>query len=486
MGKPTGFKEFKRADLKKEIPDERKKHYKEFELSLKEEEAQTQGARCMDCGIPFCHGDTGCPVQNYIPEWNDLIYKGHWKEALDNLHSTNNFPEFTGRLCPAPCETACVLGINDDPVTIKSIERIIIDRGFKEGWVTPKPSNHQTGKTVAVVGSGPAGLAAAQQLAREGHAVTVYEKNDRAGGLLRYGIPDFKLEKHIIDRRLEQMKEEGVEFQTGINVGVDIKAKELLDVFDALILAGGSEKPRDITIPGRELNGIQFAMEFLPLQNKVNAGDEIKNQILAKDKDVVVIGGGDTGSDCVGTSIRQGAKSVTQIEIFPQPPLMRNDHMPWPFYPMILRTSSSHEEGAQRKWSINTKSFKGDGKGNVSALVCTEVKFENGKFVDVSDSTFEIKADLVLIAAGFLHPIKEGMLKELEAMGLEFDQRGNVKAEFGDEENAHSSKVPKLFACGDMRRGQSLIVWAIAEGRKCAEAVNKMLNSESGEWLKVS
>ncbi len=487
MGKPTGFKEFKRETLKKEKVEERKQHFNEFEFSFEENDARTQGARCMDCGIPFCHGDTGCPVQNYIPEWNDLIYKGHWKEALDNLHSTNNFPEFTGRLCPAPCEAACVLGINNDPVTIKSIERTIIDRGFDEGWVVPKTPKQTTGKSVAVVGSGPAGLAAAQQLAREGHLVTVYEKNDRIGGLLRYGIPDFKMEKHLIDRRIEQMQEEGVEFQTGINVGVDIKAKELMDIYDAIVLAGGSEKPRDIAIPGRELKGIYFAMEFLPLQNKVNAGDEIINQITAEGKDVVIIGGGDTGSDCVGTSIRQGAKSVTQIEIFPKPPDERPNNTPWPYWPMILRTSSSHEEGAIRKWSINTTSFKDDGKGNVSALICNEVKFENGKFVDVPDSVFEIKADLVLIAAGFLHPVKEGLLSELEQLGLKFDPRGNVKADFGDEENAHSTSVAKVFACGDMRRGQSLIVWAIAEGRKCAEAVNKMLQqSEDEKWSKAS
>ncbi len=487
MGKPTGFKEYKRVTLKKEKVDERKLHFNEFEFPFEENDAQTQGARCMDCGIPFCHGDTGCPVQNYIPEWNDLIYKGHWKEALDNLHSTNNFPEFTGRLCPAPCEAACVLGINNDPVTIKSIERTIIDRGFDEGWVVPKSPKQSTGKTIAVVGSGPAGLAAAQQLAREGHSVTVYEKNDRIGGLLRYGIPDFKMEKHLIDRRLDQMKEEGVEFQTGINVGVDIKAKELVDLFDAVVLAGGSEKPRDISIPGRDLKGIYFAMEFLPLQNKVNAGDEIQNQITAEGKDVVIIGGGDTGSDCVGTSIRQGAKSVTQIEIFPKPPDERPSHTPWPYWPMILRTSSSHEEGVERKWSINTTAFKDDGTGNVSALICNEIKFEGGKFVDVPDSGFEIKADLVLIAAGFLHPVKEGLLSELEHLGLEFDQRGNVKADFGDEDNAHVTSLPKVFACGDMRRGQSLIVWAIAEGRKCAAAVNKaLLKNEDEEWSKAS
>jgi glutamate synthase (NADPH/NADH) small chain len=478
MGKPTGFKEYKRGSLEHESPEIRVKHFKEFEKRFHRADAKIQGARCMDCGIPFCHGDTGCPVQNYIPEWNDLVYRGLWKEALDNLLSTNNFPEFTGRLCPAPCETACTLGIHEEPVTIKYIERTIIDKGWEEGWVKPRMPFVLTGKKVAVVGSGPSGLAAAQQLCRAGHTVTVYEKNDRLGGLLRYGIPDFKMEKKVIDRRIEQMQIEGVEFKTKVNVGVDISALELVEKYDAVVLAGGSEMSRDISIPGRELKGIHFAMEFLPLQNKVDAGDVVPNQITAAGKDVVVIGGGDTGSDCVGTSNRQGAKSVTQIELLPKPPLERPDSAPWPFWPPILRTSSSHEEGVERKWSVNTKLFKGNDKGEVTALHCTEIKFENGKIVDIPGTEFEIKADLVLIAAGFVHPVHEGMINQLKEIGLELDKRGNVKAEFGDDENAHATSADKVFACGDMRRGQSLIVWAIAEGRKCASAVHNFLTKE--------
>lgn len=478
MGKPTGFKEFKRGSLEHESPEIRVKHFKEFDKRFHRADARVQGARCMDCGIPFCHGDTGCPVQNYIPEWNDLVYKGLWKEALDNLLSTNNFPEFTGRLCPAPCETAFTLGIHEDPVTIKYIERTIIDKGWEDGLVKPRMPFVLTGKKIAVVGSGPAGLAAAQQLCRAGHTVTVFEKNDRLGGLLRYGIPDFKMEKSVIDRRIEQMKIEGVEFKTNVNVGVDISALELVENFDAVVLAGGSEKPRDISIPGRELKGIHFAMEFLPLQNKIDAGDTVSNQILATGKDVVIIGGGDTGSDCVGTSNRQGAKSVTQIELLPKPPVQRPDNAPWPFWPTILRTSSSHEEGIERKWSVNTKLFKGNEKGEVTSLHCTEIKFENGKIVDVPGTEFELKADLVLIAAGFVHPIHDGMINQLKEIGLELDQRGNVKAEFGDSENAHATTADKVFACGDMRRGQSLIVWAIAEGRKCASSVHNFLTKE--------
>ncbi len=479
MGKPTGFKEYKRASLEHEAIDTRVKHFKEFDKRFHREEAKIQAARCMDCGIPFCHGDTGCPVQNYIPEWNDLVYKNHWKDALENLLSTNNFPEFTGRLCPAPCETACTLGINEEPVTIKAIERTIIDKGWEEGWIKPRMPHVLTGKKVAVVGSGPAGLAAAQQLCRAGHTVTVFEKNDRVGGLLRYGIPDFKLEKHIIDRRVEQMTIEGVEFKTNVYVGKNIPAKELVRMYDAVVLAGGSEKPRDISIPGRDLKGIHFAMEFLPLQNKVNAGDKLSNQIIATGKDVVIIGGGDTGSDCVGTSNRQGAKSVTQIEVLPMPPNDRPGNTPWPYWPMILRTSSSHEEGVERKWSINTKAFKGNENGEVTALQCNQIKFEYGKFIDIPGTEFELKADLVLIAAGFVHPMHEGMINELKGIGLELDQRGNVKAEFGEEENAHSTSLEKVFACGDMRRGQSLIVWAIAEGRKCAASVHKFLMQEN-------
>jgi glutamate synthase (NADPH) small chain len=483
MGKPTGFKEYKRASLRKQLVEERVKHFNEFEFDFSEEEAKIQGARCMDCGIPFCHGDTGCPVENLIPEWNDLVYKGHWREAIENLHSTNNFPEFTGRLCPAPCESACVLGINEDPVSIKAIEKTIIDRGFSEGWVKPKLPKNLTGKKVAVVGSGPAGLAAAQQLARSGHSVIVFEKNDRLGGLLRYGIPDFKMEKYLIDRRIEQMMAEGVEFRTNINVGVSISVKDLVENYDAVVLAGGSEKPRDIPMPGRELKGIHFAMEFLPLQNKVNAGDVIDNQILAAGKNVVIIGGGDTGSDCVGTSNRQGAKSVTQLELLSQPPLERAEFTPWPYYPLMLRTSSSHEEGAFRKWSINTRKFIGNEKGEVSALQCVECKMENGKIIDIPGTEFEIPAELVLIAAGFVHPIHEGMINELKNMGMQLDKRGNVDASYGKYGNAHKTSLDKVFACGDMRRGQSLIVWAISEGRKCAEAVNRSFIEDKVELV---
>ena len=478
MGKPTGFKEFKRASLEHEPVETRVKHFKEFEKRFHREDAKAQAARCMDCGIPFCHGDTGCPVQNYIPEWNDLVYKGHLKEALDNLHSTNNFPEFTGRLCPAPCESACTLGINVVPVSIKAIERTIIDKGFEEGWVKPRLPHVLTGKNVAVVGSGPAGLAAAQQLCRAGHLVTVYEKNDRIGGLLRYGIPDFKLEKNLIDRRIKQMQVEGVIFKTGINVGKNISAKELIETNDAVVLAGGSEKPRDINIPGRELKGIYFAMQYLTEQNKVVAGDKTEPAINAKGKHVVVIGGGDTGSDCVGTANRQGAESVTQIEVMPMPPVNRPESTPWPYYPMILRTSSSHEEGADRKWSINTTAFKGNSNNEVTALQCCQTNFENGKFADVSGTEFELKADLVFIAAGFVHPEPTGLLQELVNLGMQLDARGNVKANFGDELSDHQTTLPKVFACGDMRRGQSLIVWAIAEGRKCANAVHNYLTEQ--------
>jgi glutamate synthase (NADPH) small chain len=475
MGKPTGFMEFKKGYLKKEEAPERVKHFNEFETPFSKIDAKLEGARCMECGIPFCHGDTGCPVQNYIPEWNDLIYKDHWQDALTNLLSTNNFPEFTGRLCPAPCESACTLGINDDPVSIKAMEKTIIERGFTELWVRPRLPYVKSGKKVAIVGSGPAGLAAAQQLARAGHSVTVYEKNDRIGGLLRYGIPDFKMEKKIIDRRLKQMTAEGVEFKTGVNIGKDISAKFILDQNDALIIAGGSEKPRDIKVSGRELTGIYFAMEYLVQQNKVNAGVIIEDQITAKGKNVVVLGGGDTGSDCVGTATRQGARSITQIELLPKPPVERPESTPWPYWPMILRTSTSHEEGAQRLWGINTKSFAGNYKGEVTSIICNEVKFENGKLVDVPGTEKELPANLVLIAAGFLHPQKDGLLDELVKFGLELDPRGNVKADFGDEENAHATSMNKVFACGDMRRGQSLVVWAIAEGRKCAAAVHKHL-----------
>ncbi|MCB1200050.1 MAG: glutamate synthase subunit beta [Leptospiraceae bacterium] len=475
MGKPTGFKEYQRASLKRDPVEKRLKNYKEFEHSFDSDEAKIQGARCMDCGIPFCHGDTGCPVDNLIPEWNDLVYRGHMQEAIENLHSTNNFPEFTGRLCPAPCESACVLGINEPPVSIKAIERTIIDTAFENGWVKPKPPKELTGKTVAVVGSGPAGLAAAQQLARSGHRVTLYEKNDRIGGLLRYGIPDFKMEKWHIDRRMEQMKAEGVIFKTSVNIGVDMPVKDLVDKFDAVVLAGGSEKPRDLPIPGRELNGVYFAMEFLTRNNKNVAGDKVADLISAKGKDVIVIGGGDTGSDCVGTSNRHGAKSVTQLEIFPMPPTERPSSTPWPYWPAILRTSSSHQEGAERKWAVNTKRFIDNGSGAVKAIELVEVKFENGQFIEIEGSAKEIPADLVLLAMGFVHPVHEGLLKQIQDMGAELDSRGNVKAEYGDHANAHRTKIDKVFVAGDMRRGQSLIVWAIAEGRKAANSVNAFL-----------
>jgi glutamate synthase (NADPH/NADH) small chain len=470
--------EYSRIEIKKEKVEKRIKHFREFEFCFTSGEAELQGARCMDCGIPFCHGDTGCPVQNYIPEWNELIYRSRWKEALANLHSTNNFPEFTGRLCPAPCESACVLGINREPVTIKSIERTIIDKGFAEGWVEPKPAKYSTGKTIAVVGSGPAGLTAAQQLARAGYTVTIFEKNNKPGGLLRYGIPDFKLEKWQIDRRIEQMEKEGVIFKTNVNVGVDISANELIEKFDTVILAGGAEKPRDISIPGRELKGIYFAMEYLTAQNKIIAGEKISQEINAHGKNVIVLGGGDTGSDCIGTANRQGAKSVTQIEIMSKPPIERAYNTPWPFWSLMMRTSSSHEEGAIRKWSISTKEFTANEKNEVKSLLCCEVKFENGKIVEVPGTEFRLEADLVLIAAGFVHPIKEGLIFQLVELGMELDDRGNVKAEFGEGENAHKTNLDKVFVCGDMRRGQSLVVWAIAEGRKCAKAVHTALMME--------
>ncbi|MGA8265668.1 MAG: glutamate synthase subunit beta [Ignavibacteriaceae bacterium] len=474
MGKPTGFLEFDRVTPDKEKVKSRTKHFKEFEHSFDEDTAKKQGARCMECGIPFCHGDTGCPVQNFIPEWNDLVYKGKLEEALKNLHSTNNFPEFTGRLCPAPCESACVLGINSSPVTIKSIEKMIIDKGFKEGWVKARINENKTSKKIAVIGSGPSGLAAAQQLSRAGHYVDLFEKNDRIGGLLRYGIPDFKLEKWLIDRRLDQMKAEGVKFFTGVNIGDDLKIWELQNNYDAIVLACGSESPRNIEIPGRELKGIHFAVDFLTLQNKFNAGDNVE-VISAEGKNVIVLGGGDTGSDCIGTSIRQGAKSVTQLEIMPQPPKERSKNNPWPYWPFIFRTSSSQEEGAVRQWSVSTKKFLGDKNGCVKSLRCVKVEFQAGKFIEQDNSEIELPVELVLIAAGFTGPKKNSMYEGLIDMGIELDQRGNIKAEFGDVKNAHKTSLDKIFVCGDMRRGQSLIVWAIAEGRKCAESVNKFL-----------
>ncbi|PKA24643.1 glutamate synthase [Leptospira sp. mixed culture ATI2-C-A1] len=477
MGKPTGFLEFKKEYLQKIEPKERVKNYKEFEKPFPEAVAKDQGARCMDCGIPFCHGDTGCPVDNLIPEFNDFVYRGRWKEAWENLSKTNNFPEFTGRLCPAPCESACTLGIIEPPVSIKSIERTIIDRAWEEGWVIPQPPTSKSGKKVAVVGSGPAGLAAGQQLARAGHTVTIFEKNDRIGGLLRYGIPDFKMEKRHIDRRVKQMEAEGITFKTNVNVGVDITAKQLLADFDAVVLACGSEVPRDLPVEGRNSKGVHFAMEFLSKNNKHVAGDDLEI-INAKDKHVIVIGGGDTGSDCVGTSNRHGAKSVTQIELFPEPPKDRDASTPWPLYPKMLRTSTSHEEGVNRKWAVSTMGFKSNEKGEVTAIYGSEVKEENGKFNPVPGTEFEWPADLVFLAMGFVNPVKEGLLADLQKEGLELDGRGNVKADFGTKSGSFATNVPKVYACGDVRRGQSLIVWAISEGRKCADQVHHFLMQE--------
>lgn len=477
MGKPTGFMEFKREALQKAPVAERVKNYREFDKSFDEKTAKEQGARCMDCGIPFCHGDTGCPVDNLIPEFNDFVFKGRWKDAIDNLHSTNNFPEFTGRLCPAPCEGACTLGLIENPVSIKSIERTIIDRAFEEGWVVPKPAAHKSGKTVAVVGSGPAGLAVAQQLARAGHSVTVYEKADRPGGLLRYGIPDFKMEKWLIDRRVDQMEKEGVVFKTGVNVGVDITAADLRKQHDVVVLAMGSEKPRDLPVDGRGLKGVHFAMDFLTLNNKSVAGDKVEI-ISAKDKNVIVIGGGDTGSDCVGTSNRHGAKSITQIEIFPEPPKERDASTPWPLYPKMLRTSTSHEEGVERKWSVNTLGFKSNDKGEVTAIYGNQVQMKDGKLEPIPGSDFEWPADLVLLAMGFVHPVKEGLIAQLVDLGMELDKMGNVKANFGTKEGSFATTLPGVYACGDVRRGQSLIVWAISEGRKCAAQVHSYLVNE--------
>lgn len=472
MGKPTGFLELQRLNEPYRPVDERLKNYKEFVAALADADAAKQGARCMDCGIPFC--TSGCPVNNIIPDWNDLVFRGRWREALDVLHSTNNFPEFTGRICPAPCETACTLNINSEPVGIKSIEHFIIDKGWQEGWVVPQPPARKTGKRVAIVGSGPAGLAAAQQLARAGHDVVVFEKADRIGGLLRYGIPDFKMEKHLIDRRMEQMRAEGVEFRTGQHIGGNVPAKQLLDEFEAVVLAGGAEQPRDLPVPGRALSGVHFAMEFLPQQNKVVAGDTLPAQMVATGKHVVVIGGGDTGSDCVGTSNRHGAASVTQFEVMPQPPKQENKPLVWPYWPIKLRSSSSHEEGCERDWAVATKSFVGTG-GKVEKLRAARVEWKDGKIIEIAGSEFELKADLVLLAMGFLGPVQSGLLEQL---GTEPDARSNVKAET-DGAHAYATSVPKVFAAGDMRRGQSLVVWAIREGRQCARAVDEFLMGSS-------
>lgn len=475
MGKPTGFLEYQRLAEASVPPAERLKNYREFVLHLNDDEAKIQGARCMDCGIPFCQ--SGCPVNNIIPDFNDLVFRQNWQEALDTLHSTNNFPEFTGRVCPAPCEAACTLNINDDAVGIKSIEHAIIDKGWELGLVAPMPPKHKTGKRVAVVGSGPAGLAAAQQLARAGHDVIVFEKADRIGGLLRYGIPDFKMEKLHIDRRIEQMQAEGVQFRLNHTVGTDSTAESLLQDFDAVVLSGGAELPRDLPVPGRQLSGIHFAMEFLPQQNKVVAGDKVPGQIMATGKHVVVIGGGDTGSDCVGTSNRHGAKSVTQFELLPQPPEQENKPMVWPYWPIKLRTSSSHEEGCERDWSVATKAFVGQ-NGKVEKLQAARVEWKDGKMQEVPESAFELKADLVLLAMGFLGPVQQGLLEQLGALGVEKDQRGNVKAST-EGLQAYRTGNPRVFAAGDMRRGQSLVVWAIREGRQCARAVDEFLMGSS-------
>lgn len=479
MGKITGFLEYKRNDIPREPVEKRIHHFKEFEKSYDDTTARIQGARCMDCGIPFCQGDTGCPVDNLIPEWNDLVYHNEWKEALNRLHQTNNFPEFTGMLCPAPCEYACTLGLIDSPVAIKNIERTIIDRGFEEGWVEPLPPQFLTNKKVAIVGSGPAGLAAAQQLARKGHTVIVFEREDKIGGLLRYGIPDFKMEKWRIDRRLEQLKLEGVKFKTNVNVGVDVKIQELQKEFDAIILAMGAEEPRKIDVPGVELKGIYYAMEYLVQANRIVAGEKIKNPIDAKGKNVVVIGGGDTASDCIGTANRQGAKSIIQLDYNPIPPLSRSPEEPWPLYPRILRTSTSQEEGVVRKWATQTKGFKGDKNGHVVSVYGNEViKKSRKEIIDIPNTEFEFPADLVFIAIGFSGPKKSPILDQLKEIGVEFDENGNVKATFGIGGNHFHTTVPSIFACGDVRRGQSLIVWAISEGRKCADVVDQYLQKK--------
>ncbi len=479
MGKPTGFLEIERRDRGYEKPTERLQTWAEFVKPLPYDEVSQQAARCMDCGIPFCHN--GCPVNNQIPDWNNLVYRDQWRIALDNLHSTNNFPEFTGRVCPAPCEAACTLNIDDNPVTIKTIECEIVDRGWKEGWIAPQLPVSKTGKTVAVVGSGPAGLACSQQLARAGHAVSLFEKNDRIGGLLRYGIPDFKMEKHLIDRRMHQMQAEGVEFRPGVEVGVTVMVDDLLAEFDAVVLSGGAELPRDLDLPPHELEGIHFAMDFLSQQNKRGAGDTEesaapKGTLSAKGKHVVVIGGGDTGSDCVGTSNRQGAVSITQLEIMPQPPVKENKALTWPDWPLKLRTSSSHEEGCERDWAVLAKRAVG-ADGKLEGLECVRVewgKAPDGRMamVEVEGSEFMLRADLVLLAMGFLGP-HPGPL--IEQAGVALDPRGNVKATMAD----YQTSAEKVFSCGDMRRGQSLVVWAIREGRQCARSVDAFLMGSS-------
>jgi glutamate synthase (NADPH/NADH) small chain len=471
MGKVTGFMEYNRLTEANLPVVERVKNYKEFVLHLSDDQAKQQGARCMDCGIPFC--TSGCPVNNIIPDFNDLVYQQDWQSAIDVLHSTNNFPEFTGRICPAPCEAACTLNINADAVGIKSIEHAIIDKAWENDWVTPQIASHKTGKKVAIVGSGPAGLAAAQQLARVGHTVVVLEKNSRIGGLLRYGIPDFKMEKTHIDRRMKQMQAEGVEFRVNQHVGENVKVDDLLADFDAVVLAAGAEQPRDLPVPGRDLAGVMYAMDFLTPQNQVVAGDNVANQVLATNKHVVVIGGGDTGSDCVGTSNRHGALSVTQFELMPQPPVHEDKQLVWPNWPLKMRTSSSHEEGANRDWSITTKELIGE-NGKVVGLKGTKVTWQDGKMQEVPGTEFTIKADLVLLAMGFVSPLQ----KLLDAFAVEKDNRGNAKASTEGVDSYKTSKA-KVFAAGDVRRGQSLVVWAIREGRQAAQAVDTFLMGSS-------
>ncbi len=469
MGKVTGFLEYEREMPTRRPPAERIKDWFEIYQPFPEKSIQAQGARCMDCGVPFCH--TGCPVNNIIPDWNDLVYHGRWRDANRVLHSTNNIPEITGRICPAPCEASCVLGINEPAVTIKNIEKTIVDRAWEAGWIVPEPAGKKTGKRVAVIGSGPAGLAAAQQLARVGHAVTVFEKSDRIGGLLRYGIPHFKMEKHLIDRRIEQMRREGVEFVPNAHIGVNKKVSEIRENFHAVVLAGGAEHPRDLKVPGRDLNGIHFAMDFLPQSNKACEGDKVLDQILATGKRVVIIGGGDTGADCLGTSHRQGAAHITQFELMPKPPAERSAETPWPMWPMQLRIESSHEEGGLRDWSVSTLKFSGDANGNVKKLHGVRVgappKFEAQKSTE-----FEMDVDLVLLAMGFTGPVRTGLLDELK---VALDARGNVVA----DANNYMTTVPGVFAAGDVRRGQSLVVWAIAEGRKAARGVDEFLMGSS-------
>ena len=476
MGKTTGFMELDRVERDYEPVEDRVKHFKEFLIPLDPKEVSKQGARCMDCGIPYCH--QGCPVNNLIPDWNDMVYNNRWKEALDLLHSTNNFPEFTGRICPAPCEASCTLNITDNPVAIKTIECSVVDRGWEEGWIKPQIPSKKSDKKVAVIGSGPSGLACAQQLARAGHSVVVFEKNERIGGLLRIGIPDFKMEKTLIDRRMSQMEIEGVEFRVNSHVGNNVSIEELNDEFDAIAFCGGSEHPRDLPVEGRELNGVYFAMEFLSQQNDRVSGKTIKSdiEISAKGKNVLVIGGGDTGSDCVGTSNRQGAKSVTQLELLDQPPEKEDKALTWPNWPMKMRTSTSHQEGCERNWSVLTKSFEGD-NGKVSKLNCVNVEWKKGdddrmKMTEIIGSEFSFEADLVLLAMGFVHPIHEGLIKQL---GVKLTPVGNLEA----DDDKYQTSVNKFFAAGDSRRGQSLVVWAIKEGRQCAKSIDEFLMGKS-------